>query len=134
MRPNVFTEYLTDLAKNSPGVQWIQSLAEAGETRYPLGLSLTVDGRDVRWQIVGQLADGEKHDTAAAPVDGQPASYTAADASAAPDAWLGSVLGSGESPQIENIDVWSARENPAKDHFGLTVRFHNGQRVFVRKI
>ncbi|MEW2164440.1 hypothetical protein AB0912_15810 [Streptomyces sp. NPDC007084] len=133
MRPDFFAEYLTGLVTNSPGVQRVQSLVGAGEASVSFGVAVTVDGREVRWQVMGQLADGEKHDAPAAPVDGRPAPYVAVGTRAAPDVWLAGVLGAGESPQIEQVDIWSARENPAKDHFGLTVRFYNGQRVFVRK-
>lgn len=133
MRPQTFQEYIVGLVKDTPGVQRAQTLGEAGETRQPYGLACVVDGRDVKWQILGQLADGEKHDTPAAPVEGQPAAYTAADSGSSPDAWLAGLIGASESPQIAKLGVWSATPGSRDDHIGVTVYFHNGQRVFVRK-
>ncbi|WP_019059924.1 hypothetical protein [Streptomyces prunicolor] len=134
MSPEIFQDYALDLVKNARGVQQAQTLEAVGEHRYRYGIAVTVDGRESRWQFVGQLAEGEKHGTPAAPVEGQPAAYTAVDSGGFADAWLASVIGAGQSPQIERIDVWSARERADPKNLGFMVRFHNGQRVFVRKI
>ncbi|MFC8679822.1 hypothetical protein ACFUEN_44980 [Streptomyces griseorubiginosus] len=134
MRPEQFQTTVIDLCKNFPGVQHVQTLEEAGETRYPYGFVVATERGEARWQLAGQLADGEQHDTPAAPAEGAPAAYTAADKTTAPDGWLAGVIGASRSPLIETISVWSAREDAQPGHYGMTVRFYNGQRAFLRKI
>ncbi|MFI5880780.1 hypothetical protein [Streptomyces sp. NPDC051554] len=134
MRPEIFQDYVLDLVKNAPGVQRVQTLEAVGEHRHRYGIAVVLDGRESRWQVVGQLAEGEKHGTTAAPVEGQPAAYTAVDSSGSADAWLAGVIGADESPQIERVDVWSARPKADAGNLGFTVHFHNGQRAFVRKL
>ncbi len=128
MRPLDYRDYLVDLLKNSPDVQKIDVI-EGGP--YPYALAASAGGREQRWQIIGQLADGAKHDTPTAPVNGGPPAFTTALASAAPDAWLAGVIGTAEPADTKQIDVWSAR---GKDSAGLTVSFHNGERAFVRLV
>ncbi|MET7746722.1 hypothetical protein [Streptomyces sp. NPDC005385] len=134
MRPDPLRDYLVDLAKNAAGVQQVRTLAEAGDTKHPCGLAINAGGREQRWQIMGQLADGEKHDTPTAEIEGQPAAFTPAAVTDSPDAWLASVLGAAESPHIERLDVWSARPEAKPDYFGITVYYYNGSKSFVRAI
>ncbi len=129
MRPAEFRDHLVDLLKNSSDVQRVEVLDNGP---YPYALAATVAGREHRWQVIGQLAEGAKHDTPTAPVHGQPASFQAAPVTAAPDAWLSGVIGATEAPDTRQIDVWSAREG--KSSVGLTVFFHNGERAFVRHV
>jgi hypothetical protein len=129
MRPAAFRDLLVDLLKNTPAVQKVNPL-ENGP--YPYALAATVAGREHRWQVIGQLAEGAKHDTPTAPVHGQPASFTSVPVTEKPDAWLGGVIGAAESPETRQIEVWSAREG--RDSVGLTVFFHNGERAFVRLV
>lgn len=127
MRPAEFRDYLLDLLKNSPDVQRVQVL-ESG--KHPYALAATVAGKESRWQIIGQLADGAKHDSPTAPVNGGPPAWTRAPADGAPDAWLAGVIGAGEPADVERLEVWSARKKQTDP--GLTVSFHNGERAFVR--
>ena len=127
MRPADYRDHLVDLLKRSPDVQRV-TVVEDGP--HPYALAATVAGREQRWQVMGQLAEGAKHDTPTAPVTGAPAAWNNAPVSAAPDAWLGGVIGAAESPEVQRIDVWSARED--KKTVGVTVFFHNGERAFVR--
>lgn len=128
MRPADFRDHLVDLLKNTPDVQRVEIL-DGGP--YPYALAATVAGKERRWQVIGQLAEGAKHDTPTAPVHGQPAAWTAAPVTASPDAWLGGVIGSVEAADTKQIDVWTAR---GKNDPGLTVFFHNGERAFVRLV
>lgn len=128
MRPADYRDHLLDLLKNTPDVQKV-NVIEGGP--YPYALSATVAGREQRWQVIGQLAEGAKHDIPTPAIHGQPAAFQQAPVNAAPDAWLGGVIGSAESPDTKTIDVWSAH---GKDSAGLTVFFHNGERAFVRLI
>ncbi|MEU1152658.1 hypothetical protein ABZ369_06515 [Streptomyces sp. NPDC005918] len=133
MRPQAFQDFAADLLKNAPDVQRVQTLAEAGDDQHPYGLALTVAGREVRWQMHGQLAEGAKHEPVTAAVAGAPAPFQAAPVAAAPDAWLAGVIGAAESPEIASLDVWSAREDGGDQH-GVTITWHNGERTFIRKL
>lgn len=128
MRPADFRDHLVDVLKNTPDVQRVEAL-DGGP--YPYALAATVAGKERRWQVIGQLAEGAKHDTPTAPVHGQPAAFAAVPVTAAPDAWLGGVIGAADSAELQRIDVWSAR---GKSSAGLTVFFHNGERAFVRLV
>ena len=127
MRPADYRDHLVDLLKNTPDVQRV-AVVEGGP--HPYALAATVAGREQRWQVMGQLAEGAKHDTPTAAVHGQPAPFAAAPPSAAADAWLGGVIGAAESPEVQRIDVWSARED--KKTAGVTLFFHNGEKAFLR--
>lgn len=128
MRPAAYLDHLVDLLKNTPDVQQVQLHQDSP---YPYGtLTVTVAGREQRWHVAGQLADGAKHDTPTAEVHGQPPAWTAAPVSGAPDAWLAAVIGAAEPTDTARIDVWSTRDGSAQT--GLTVTFHNGERAFVR--
>ncbi|APY88157.1 hypothetical protein DCW30_05970 [Streptomyces alfalfae] len=133
MHPAAFQDYAVDLLKNTPDVQRVQSLNEAGDTKHPYGLAVTVAGREVRWQLIGQLAEGAKHEPPTAAVQGSPAPFEAAPVTAAPDAWLAGVIGAAESPEIATLDVWSTREGGDGQH-GVTITWHNGEKTFVRKL
>ena len=129
MRPADFRDHLVDVLKNTPDVQRVEIL-DGGP--YPYALAATVAGKEHRWQVIGQLAEGAKHDTPTAAVTAGPPAFTAAPVTAAPDVWLASVIGGSEPADTERIDVWSAREG--KSDAGLTVFFHNGERAFLRLI
>lgn len=130
MRPARFQDFILDLAKNAPGVTRVQTMEEAGEKSYPYGLVITMAGSEVRWQIIGQLADGEKHENNDVPVRDQPAqTWHEGDT---PEAWLAGLIGRAESPEIASIDQWSMRPG-ANSAEGITIGFHNGARAFVRK-
>lgn len=129
MRPLEYRDFLVDVLQRAPGVQGAKAI-EGGP--YPYALAATVGGRDQRWQVIGQLADGARHDSPTAAVQAGPPSFAAAPVDAAPDAWLAGVIGAAEPADTERIEVWSAREG--KDDAGLTAYFHNGERAFVRLV
>ncbi|MGW0920133.1 hypothetical protein ACWD3J_14085 [Streptomyces sp. NPDC002755] len=128
MRPADFRDHLADVLKNTPDVQRVE-IADGGP--YPYALAATVAGKEHRWQVIGQLAEGAKHNTPTPAVHGQPAAWTTAPVTAPPDAWLGGVIGATEAPDTRQIDVWSAL---GKSSPGLTIFFHNGERAFVRHL
>lgn len=129
MRPAEFRDHLLDLLKNSSDVQRVEVI-DGGE--YPYALAATVAGKEQRWQIIGQLTDGARHDSPTAPVLNGPPAWTAAPVSGAPDAWLAGVIGAAEPADVERLEVWSGREK--KSGAGVTVFFHNGERAFVRLV
>lgn len=127
MRPLEYRDFLIDVLKNTPDVQKVDVL-EGGP--YPYALTVTVAGREQRWQIIGQLAEGAKHDTPTAAVHGAPAPFQPAPVSGPADAWLAGVIGAAEPPDTKTLDAWSAREG--RESTGVTVFFHNGERAFLR--
>ncbi|MCZ4510462.1 hypothetical protein O3Q52_20160 [Streptomyces sp. ActVer] len=127
VRPKEYRDYLIEALKSTPGVQAV-SVTESG--RYPYALTVTSGGREFKWQVIGQLANGAKHDTPTAPVTAGPPAYTAAPADGAPDAWLAGVIGAAEPADTERLEVWSTRKKQTDP--GLTVFFRNGERAFVR--
>ncbi|MFF0777064.1 hypothetical protein [Streptomyces sp. NPDC003720] len=118
---------MIDVLKNTPDVGMVDAI-EGGP--HPFALTVTVAGREQRWQVIGQLAEGAKHDTPTAAVHGTPASFKTAPASGPADAWLAGVIGAAESPDTRSLEVWSSREG--KQSTGVTVFFHNGERAFLR--
>ena len=127
MRPLEYRDYLRDLLKGSAGVQQAEAL-ETGP--YPYALSVTVAGRELRWQVYGRLAEGAKHAGATPSVQGEPPAYTAVPAHGAPDAWLAGAIGAAAPTDTERIEAWSTRGD--KSPHGVTVCFRNGERVFLR--
>ncbi|WP_046507608.1 hypothetical protein [Streptomyces odonnellii] len=132
MRPARFQDFTLGLVRSSSGTTRAQTLAEAGESKYPFGLAITTGDGEVQWQIIGQLAEGEKHEHADVPVNGDPIQGWGESRPGDPEEWLAAVLAKAESPEIASIDRWSLREGGGAQ--GLTVVFHNGARAFVRKI
>ncbi|MET8824812.1 hypothetical protein ABZX40_18080 [Streptomyces sp. NPDC004610] len=134
MRSRRFAAFALDVLKNTPGVTRVQTLEEAGDTKTPNGLAVTVDGKESRWGIVGQLADGERHEHDEQPQQGTPATWAEPKPGDNVEGWLAAALGRAESPEIARIERWSTREGERPDKQGLTVFFHNSARVFIRKL
>ncbi|MEF9883442.1 hypothetical protein [Streptomyces sp. P9-A4] len=135
MRPQRFTDYVLDLAKNAPSATRVQTLAEVGDAQRPFGLAITTANGETRWQFVGQLPDGEKHTGFTdQPVTGTPAP-TLGDPAAAdsPEAWLAAVLAGAECPEISAIGRWSTSSETGAQR-GITVDFHDGSRIFARQL
>lgn len=132
MRPARFTEFVIDVAQRQ-GVR-AQTLAEAGDTQHPYGVVLSV-GRGARWQFVGQLPEGAKHDSFTdEPVTGTPApSGAAPTAGDEPEAWFAAALTHAECPEVAAVERWSTRPNGSTAK-GVTVTFHNGARIFARAL
>ncbi|SEC05414.1 hypothetical protein SAMN04490357_1063 [Streptomyces misionensis] len=133
MRPERFQNWLLDTVKNTPDVGRVQTLAEAGIKKYPFGIAITRGGREERWQIMHQLAEGEKLDHAESPVEGVPFTSPAPHPGDAADVWLAGVIGAAECPEISRVDRWAARPEGSRQA-GLTVFFHCGSRNFVRPL
>ena len=129
MRPLEYRDYLVDLLQRTPGVQGAKAL-EGGP--HPFALAVQAGGRELRWQVIGQLAEGAKHESPTAAVEAGPPAFTEASIGGAPDAWLAGVIGAAEPVDTERLDVWSAREG--KSDAGVTVFFHNGERAFLRHL
>ncbi|MFF3848068.1 hypothetical protein [Streptomyces sp. NPDC002328] len=133
MRPARFQDWLINTVKNTPGADRVQTLADAGDSKHPFGLSVIRGGREERWQITHQLADGEKQEHEDRPVEGTPYSAPAPQPSDAADVWLAGVIGAAECPEIDRVTRWTDRPDPSTQA-GVTVFFHNGSRNFIRPL
>lgn len=133
MRPGRFQDWLVDAVKNASGVGRVQSLADAGDSKHPFGIAVTRGGREERWQIMHQLAEGEKHEHDEQRMTGAPFLSPAPQPSDAADIWLAGAIGVAECPEIERVERWVDRPNPASQA-GLTVFHHGGDRNFVRPL
>jgi hypothetical protein len=131
MRPETFVPFVMDRARTAPGVTGVRTLAEAGDTKHPFGFAVTAGGRETRWQVTGQLADGEKHDQPAAEVAGDPAPWQDSPAQDGGEEWLAATIGRAESPAIARLTRWSEE---GMSQAGVTAHFHNGARAYLRRI
>ncbi|MFJ4683747.1 hypothetical protein ACIQNG_36225 [Streptomyces sp. NPDC091377] len=131
MRPRRFAAFALDVLKNTPGVTQVQALEDANT---PNGIAVTANGTETRWGIVGQLAEGERHEHEEQPVQGAPAAWTEPTPGDSAEGWLAAAIGRAESPEIARIERWSTREGARPDFQGITVFFHNTARAFVRKL
>ncbi|MYV68368.1 hypothetical protein GT043_21010 [Streptomyces sp. SID2131] len=133
MRPLRFTEFVIDVAKNSPTCGRVQTFSEAGDSKHPFGVVVTVGASEARWQFTGQLPEGAKHEGFAdEPVAGDPApAGDAPQTTDSPEAWLAAALAQAESPEVARIERWSTQPESTGGS-GLTVFFHDGSRIFAR--
>ncbi|MFD9720590.1 hypothetical protein [Streptomyces sp. NPDC059076] len=132
MRPARFQEFVIALAGDDPTAGSAKTLAEMDDS-VPCGFAITV--ADVtRWGVVGQLPDGAKHtDFEDTPVHGDPIKpQDPPRATDPPEQWLAALLAQSGSAEIAAVERWSTREEARTGYFGVTVRFHNTARVFVR--
>ncbi|MBL3805425.1 hypothetical protein ACIP44_22905 [Streptomyces diastaticus] len=134
MRPEQFLDFIVPLAQGGPGAVRVQTLADSGDTQHPFGIAVTRGGGEERWQVIGQLAPGEKHDTPSAAVTGDPATGPLPAADAPSEEWLAGIILAAASPEISAVTRWSTREDARPGHIGLTVDYHNGARTFIRAL
>ncbi len=133
MRNAEFVPLLMELTRASPGVTGVQTLADAGESRYPLGFTVTTASGESRWQAMQRLGDNETHDAPAPDINGRGAVWKDPGGRSG-DAWLAAVIGRAQLPVIRDIVCWSRRPDGREGEEGVTVRFHNGARTFLRRI
>ncbi|MEV7285574.1 hypothetical protein AB0O01_13575 [Streptomyces sp. NPDC093252] len=134
MRSRRFQAFVLDVLKNTPGATQVQTLADAGDTKHPCGVAVITQGDESLWQIVGQLADGERHDHEDQPGEGPLAEWAEAKPGDNAEGVLAAAIGRAESPEIARIERWSVREGERPGRQGLTVYFHNGSRAYMRKL
>ncbi|GAA4909631.1 hypothetical protein ACFPM3_11735 [Streptomyces coeruleoprunus] len=125
MRPARFVEFVIGVVKNRSTASHVQTLADAGDTKHPYGVVVTTD-REVRWQFLGQLPEGAKHENFSDdPVTGAPAAGDAPQPGEGPEGWMAATLLQAEHPEIAVVERWSTQQ-------GMTITFHNGARIFAR--
>jgi hypothetical protein len=132
LRVESFAGFLVDCAKNTAGVSRVQTLQEAGDVEHPYGVAVHIGAVEVRWQVTGRLAPGERHDSPAAEVEGKPCAWQDTAVQDGGEEWLAALIGRSGSPRIARIERWSVRVESRPGHVGVTVFFHNGACVFVR--
>lgn len=130
MRNTELVPIVMQLAREAAGVTGVQTLAEAGETKYPIGFVVLTEHRESRWQAIQGLADGETHENPAADIEGEAAPYEETTILSG-DQWLAAVIGRAKIPVIREITCWSRGGKQAE---GVTVHFHNGARSFFRRL
>lgn len=133
MRPMRFEEFAVELASKDPVAGKAVKLKEAGESKYPYGLSVALNGREARFQFIAYSVPGDRFDQPETPVEGDLANLEGPRAEG-PEGWLAGLLASSGSREIESIEQWSLREDPADRRNGLTVRFYSGAKIFARAL
>lgn len=133
MRPIRFQDFTLQLAQTDPKTGTAVTLKDAGDTKHPYGLAVKLNGRDARFQFIAQSADGDRFDQPERPVEGELANLEGPRADG-PEGWLAEILAGSGSKEIERIEQWSLREDPADRRNGLTVFFYSGARIFARAL
>jgi hypothetical protein len=114
--------------------------AEVGVTRSRYGLAMATDtGVSAMVQIVSRLAPGERHDTPAAEIMGDPHRVLDVPDPVVNDAFnwprlerfLAGLIVQAAAAAVDKIDIYSARKKPNAIPFGLTVAWHNGATSFL---
>ncbi|WP_267243894.1 hypothetical protein [Streptomyces sp. PR69] len=132
MRPARFADFVVELVKNQTDASRVMPLAEAAVGELPFGVVVERGGREERWQFIGQLADGEKHEHPEKPVEGKPAGAGELPKGGDGEAWFAAAVARAGCAEVAGVERWSVRAGARVDHRGVTVRFHNGARIFAR--
>ena len=133
VRPTRFQDFALQLAQNNPQAGTAVTLKDAGDNKHPYGLAVKLEGREARFQFIAQSADGDRYDQPERPVEGDVADLDGPRADG-PEGWLAGLLAASGSREIERIEQWSLREDPAERRNGLTVFFYSGARMFARAL
>ncbi len=129
MRPATFQRFLLDELPHRGDVTRVQTLADAGAAQYPYGVAISASAGETRWQIMGQLVEGERHEHQEQRVEGEPAAWADAAPGSGPVGWLASAIGEVKNPEIAAIEPFKGSASE-----GLKITFHNGARAYVRKL
>lgn len=133
MRPMRFEELVVALAREDPAAGKAMRLKETGESKYPYGLSVLLNGREARWQIIAQSAAGDDFGQPEQPVEGEPANLEGPRAEG-PEGWFAGLLARSGSREITRVEQWSLREDPNDRRNGLTVEFYSGAKIYARAL
>lgn len=139
MRPARLERLLAD-AINRDGRLTARTYAEAGFDRSPHGIIATTRaGVPVNVQIVGRLADGERHDRPAPPVTGtahphlnvpDPAESGALDV-AVFEEYLAALAVNAAADEVQSVDRYHDREEPKAVRYGATLTYHSGAAIYL---
>ncbi|MCX2970581.1 MULTISPECIES: hypothetical protein [Streptomyces] len=136
MRPQRFESLALDLAKNDPKVGAATTLKDAGESRYPYGLAVTADGRDMRFQFIAQSRDGDKFDEPERVTEAQqPFNTDAVPTGGLPEErFLADLVARSGSRELVDIVIWSPRKTNREGNHGVTFFFADTARIYARVI
>ncbi|MER6350703.1 hypothetical protein ABT186_02305 [Streptomyces sp. NPDC001634] len=139
MRPARLELLLVD-AINADGRLTARTYKEAGQTRSPYGIVATSrTGVPIDVQIVGRLADGERHDQPAQPVTGDPHPHLDAPDPAETgrvdlalfERYLASLAVSVAANETSSVALYQDRKEPGAVRYGATLSYHNGAAIFL---
>lgn len=139
MRP-VRMEHLLVDAINRDGRLTAHTYSEAGFDRSPHGIIATTRaGVSVNVQIVGRLADGERHDQPATPVTGDPhPSLDSPDPTetgkldlALFERYLTALAVSVAADETSSATLYGHRKEPGAIRYGATLTYRNGAAIFL---
>ena len=139
MRPARFERLLTD-AINQDGRLTAKTYREAGFDRSPHGIIATTRASvPVNVQIVGKLADGERHDQPAAPVTGDPHPHLDTPDPAESgkldlalfERYLTALAVSVAADETSSAATYQARKEPGAIRYGATLTYHNGAAIYL---
>ncbi|MBF9071803.1 hypothetical protein [Streptacidiphilus fuscans] len=139
MRPDRFQPLLISAAQSIPGVT-ATTLADAGNTTYPYGVSIQSGGKASRWQIVATSAPGDRFDQPEPePVLGdKPAAPGQATATEGTPAHLKAALAeavlAADPGEIAAVDLYSRRAEPPKTGHGMTLVFHDASKIYLNHV
>lgn len=138
MRPDRFERLLAD-AINRDRRLTARTYAEADISRSPYGIVATTrTGVPVNVQIIGRLADGERHDQPAQPVTStphplldtpDPAESGKLDL-AAFERYVASLAVAATPDEISSVSLYQDRDQSAV-RYGLTISYHNGAAIYL---
>ncbi|MFF1284316.1 hypothetical protein ACFVY4_26690 [Streptomyces sp. NPDC058299] len=139
MRTERFERLLVD-AINRDGRMTARTYAEADFTRSPHGvIATTRTGVPANVQIVGRLADGERHDHAEQPITGTP--HPALDTPdptegghldlALFERYIAGLAVAAAPEEIRTVALYQDRDKPGGVRYGATITFHSGAAIFV---
>ncbi|WP_030186327.1 hypothetical protein [Streptomyces capuensis] len=131
MRLQRFQDLTLTLAAKDPNAGQPTSLKDAGDSKHPFGLAVTLAGRPARIQFTVKSAPSDNYDKPEQPVEGDPAPLDGPRAEG-PEGWLAGLLAASGNREIAGIEQWSLREDPKDRRDGLTVQFHSGAEVYAR--
>lgn len=139
MRPDRFERLLTD-AVNRDGRLTARTYTEAGFDRSPYGvIATTRTGTPVNVQLVGRLADGERHDHPGQPVTGDPHPdlpipdpLTGGGLDlAAVEKYLTGLAVAAAPAEVRHVALYQDRPEPGAVRYGATLTFHSGAAIFL---
>ena len=139
MRPDRFERLLVD-AINRDGRLAARTYREADFTRSPHGIIATAPtGAPVNVQIVGRLADGERHDHPAAPVTGDPHPDRPIPDPveggkldlAKLEQYLAGLAVSVAPEETASVALYQDRDKPGAVRYGATLAYHNGAAIYL---
>lgn len=139
MRPDRFERLLADAINNDRRLT-ARTYREADVSRSPYGIvATTPTGAPVNVQIVGRLADGERHDHPAEPVTStphpdlpipDPVEGGKLDL-AKLEQYLAGLAVSAAPEETASVALYQQRDKPGAVRYGATISYHNGAAVFL---